>query len=177
MAWRVIDSKEVHTARYFSLREDRVEMPDGRVVTRDVVVHPGAVVVIGLTADGRIPFVRQYRHAAGEDMLELVAGTLEPGEDPAETAHRELQEEAGYKAARMTKLAEFYTAPGFCSELMHLYLAEDLEPSKLPADDDEEIEVELLTPEEAMNAARTGLLRDAKSLAGVLLYGATNGLR
>lgn len=177
MTWRVLSSKEVYRSRYLAFREDQVEMPDGRVSVRDVVVHPGAVVVLGITPDGKIPFVRQYRHAAGEYLLELVAGTLEPGEDPLETAYRELQEEAGYRAGRMTKMTEFYTAPGFCTELLHLYLAEDLQPGKLPADDDEEIEVELLTPQEAMDAARAGRLRDAKSLAGVLLYGAAQGLR
>lgn len=177
MTWRVLQTREIHTSRVFSVREDQVEMPNGRVVTRDVVVHPGAVVVLALTPEGKIPFVRQYRHPAGEDLLELVAGTVEPGEDLAEAARRELQEEAGYRAARMTKLAEYYSAPGFCTELLHLYLAEDLEPGKLPADDDEDIEVELLTPQEALDAALSGRIRDSMSLAGVLLYAATNGLR
>lgn len=177
MAWRVIDSRSVLKSRVFQVRHDQVEMPGGEVVGRDVIIHPGAVVVLGLNPDGLIPFVRQYRHAAGEDLLELVAGTLEPGEDPEEASQRELQEEVGYRAGTITKLAEFYSAPGFCSELLHLYLATDLTPSRLPGDEDERIEVELLSVDEALEMARAGKLRDAKTLAGVLLYAAAHRLR
>lgn len=164
-----IRSEELFRVRVFSLRRDTLRTEDGRELERAVVVHPGAVVVIA-EHQGSLLFVRQPRYAAGETLLELVAGTLEPGEDPAVTAGRELQEEAGFRAGRLTKLGEFYSAPGFCSELLHLYLAEELTPSKLPGDDDEEISVERYTPEQALAMAAGGQIRDAKTLAGLLLY-------
>ena len=177
MSQRQISTELIHKGRIIEIRKDRVQLPDGHVVMRDVVLHPGAVVVLAVTADGRIPFVRQYRYAAGEELLELVAGTVEPGENIAVTAGRELQEEAGYKAGKLTKLGEFYSAPGFCSELLHLYLAEELTESRLPGDEDEQIEVEMLTLQEAFDLARTGKIKDAKTLAGLMLYAAQSGLR
>lgn len=166
---KTVRSEEILRSRVYTIRRDVVQMDDGREFERHVIAHPGAVVI--LAEEGQeILFVRQYRHAAGESLLELVAGTLEPGEDPAETAARELQEEAGYKAGKLTKLGEFFSAPGFCSELLHLYLAEDLTPSRLPGDEDEEITVERYTLEQATQMALSGQFRDAKTLAGVLLY-------
>ncbi len=166
---KTVRSEEILRSRVYTIRRDVVQMDDGREFERHVIAHPGAVVI--LAEEGQeILFVRQYRHAAGESLLELVAGTLEPGEDPAETAARELQEEAGYKAGKLTKLGEFFSAPGFCSELLHLYLAEELTPSRLPGDEDEEITVERYTLEQATQMALSGQFRDAKTLAGVLLY-------
>jgi len=164
-----VRSEELLKGRVFGIRRDTLRLPDGKEIQREIVTHPGAVVV--LAVDGTdLLFVRQYRHAAGEWLLELVAGTCEPGEDPAATADRELQEEAGYKAGKLTKLAEFYSAPGFCTELLHLYLAEELTPSRLPGDEDEEIAVERIPLAEAVSMAVAGQFRDAKTLVGVLLY-------
>lgn len=164
-----VRSEEIYRGRVVALRKDTVRTAEGKELQREVVAHPGAVVVLA-EEGGDLLFVRQYRYAADAELLELVAGTLEPGEDPADTAARELQEEAGFKAGRITKLAEFYSAPGFCSELLHLYLAEELAPSRLPGDEDEEIEVVRVRPDEAVQMALAGQLRDAKTLAGVLLY-------
>lgn len=164
-----IKSEEIYRGRVINLRKDTLRLPDGKEIQRDVVEHGGAVVIVA-EEGGDLLFVRQYRYAAGESLLELVAGTREPGEDPAVTAGRELQEEAGYKAGKITKIGEFYSAPGFCSELLHLYLAEDLTPSRLPGDEDEEIEVERYPLAEAVRMALAGEFRDAKTLAGVLLY-------
>lgn len=173
----LVSSTEVAAGRAFKVRRDVIALPDGRQFTRDVVVHPGAVVIAPVLPDGRLVLVRQWRHAAGEALLELPAGTLEPGEAPETTAHRELQEEAGYRAGRLTKLAEFWTAPGFCTELMHLYLAEDLTPSRLAGDDDEEIEVETVLLAEAAAMALSGRIRDAKSICGILLAAGRLGVR
>jgi len=170
---KLIKQDEVYRGRVIAVRRDTVEQ-DGREHAWDVVAHPGAVVVLAVDGD-ELLFVRQYRYAAGEELLELVAGTCEPGEDPASTAERELQEEAGFKAGRLTKLAEFYSAPGFCSEKLHLFLAEDLTPSRLPMDDDEEITLVRLSLDEALRMALAGELRDAKTLAGVLLYARRRG--
>jgi ADP-ribose pyrophosphatase len=171
-----VRSEEIYRGRVVTVRKDTVRLADGQEFQRDVVAHPGAVVILA-EEGGDLLFVKQHRYAAGEDLLELVAGTLEPNEDPADTAARELQEEAGYQAARITKLAEFYSAPGFCSELLHLYLAEELTPSRLPGDVDEEIEVVRLKPEAAIQMALAGQFRDAKTLAGVLLYVQRNQAR
>lgn len=164
-----IRSEEIHRGRVFTVRRDTLRTADGKELVRDVVGHPGAVVVLAVDGD-QLLFVRQYRYAAGESMLELVAGTCEPGEEPLVTAGRELQEEAGFKAGRLTKIGEFFSAPGFCSELLHLYLAEELTPSRLPGDEDEEIEVERIRLGDAVRMCLTGQFRDAKTLAGVLLY-------
>lgn len=165
----VVRSEAIYQGRVIQVRKDTIRTAEGKEVERDIVVHGGAVVIVAVLGE-ELLFVRQYRHAAGEELLELVAGGVEPGEDPAETAGRELQEEAGFKAGRLTKLGEIYSAPGFCSELLHLYLAEDLSPSRLPGDDDEEITVERMRLDEAVQAALAGKFRDAKTLAGVLLY-------
>lgn len=164
-----IRSEEIYRGHVFTLRKETLRLEGGKEIQRDVVAHPGAVVVVAVES-GELLFVRQYRHAAGQELLELVAGTLEPGEDPAVTAGRELQEEAGFKAGQITKLGEFFSAPGFCNELLHLFLAEELEPSGLPGDEDEEIAVERYSLEAALELARTGQIRDAKTLAGLMLY-------
>lgn len=166
---RTIRSKEIYQSRVFRIRQDTLLTGQGKELIRDVVVHPGAVCIVAVEG-GDLLFVRQYRHAAGRELLELVAGTLEPGEDPEETAARELQEEAGFKAGKLTKLGQIYSAPGFCSELLHLYLAEELTPSRLPGDEDEEIEVERIPLEQALAMIDRGEFQDAKTVAGVLLY-------
>jgi len=166
-------SEEIYHGRVITVRRDLVEA-EGTERAWDVVAHPGAVVVLAVDGE-ELLFVRQYRYAAGESLLELVAGTCEPGEEPLSTADRELQEEAGFKAGRLTPLCEFYSAPGFCSERLHLFLAEELTPSRLPMDDDEEITLERYTLDEALRMALAGELRDAKTLAGVLLYAQRRG--
>jgi ADP-ribose pyrophosphatase len=164
-----VKSEPIYQGHVIKVRKDTLRTPEGKEFARDVVEHRGAVVLVAVDGE-ELLFVRQYRYAAGESLLELVAGTREPGEQPEVTAGRELQEEAGFKAGRITKLGEFYSAPGFCSELLHLYLAEELTPSRLPGDEDEEIEVERYTLDQVIRMALAGEIRDAKTLAGVLLY-------
>jgi ADP-ribose pyrophosphatase len=164
-----IDEALIYQGRVITVRKDTVRMIDGQEFQREVVAHPGAVVVIAVIGE-ELLFVRQYRYAANESLLELVAGTLEPGEDPYDTADRELQEEVGFKAGRLTKLGEFFSAPGFCTELLHLYLAEELSPSQLPCDDDEAITLERYSLPEALAMVSAGHVRDSKTLAGLLLY-------
>ncbi|BAD40810.1 NUDIX hydrolase [Symbiobacterium thermophilum] len=170
---RVIRQEEIYRGRVIAVRRDLIDL-DGKERTWDVVAHPGAVVVLPVDGDDLL-MVRQYRYAAGETLLELVAGGLEPGEDPAEAAQRELQEEAGFRAGRLIRLAEFYSAPGFCTEKLHLFAAEELTPSRLPMDEDEQIELVRLSLDEALRMALAGELRDAKTLAGVLLYARLRG--
>jgi ADP-ribose pyrophosphatase len=144
--------------------------PDGNRHLRDVVRHPGAVVILPLLDDGRVCFERNYRVAVDQTLIELPAGTLEPNEDPAETARRELIEETGYRAGRIEHLLTFCMSPGILDEQMYLYLARDLTPGPTALEAGEDIQSLLCTWEEAMAMARRGDIRDAKTLVGLLYY-------
>jgi ADP-ribose pyrophosphatase len=144
--------------------------PDGVEHVREVVRHPGAVVILPLLDDGRICFIRNYRVAVDQTLIELPAGTLEPGEDPAMTAVRELAEETGYRAGRIEHLLTFCMSPGILDERMHLYLAEKLQPGPMALEAGEDIEPMLCTWAESLDMMRRGDIRDAKTLVGLLYY-------
>ena len=155
---------------------DTVELADGRRSTRDIAGHPGAVAVVALDADDRVALVRQWRLATGGTLLEIPAGGLDIGpdgvkEDPDLAAPRELEEETGLRAATWRKLGAFYTAPGFTDELMHLYVATDLTAAhpdgRLGPDDDERLVLSWLPWRDAVRAAESGVIRDAKSMIGL----------
>jgi ADP-ribose diphosphatase len=152
-----------HTIR---VRVDVVARADGRRTTRDVVEHPGAVAILAWDGE-RIAMVRQWRHATGQALIEIPAGTLEPDEAPSTTARRELAEEAGLTAASWVDGPRFYTAPGFCNELMHLYLATELSETPAGGDEDEELEPSWMTLPDALAAIEDGRIMDAKTIAGV----------
>lgn len=155
------------TGKRIRVRVDEVERSDGHRTTREIVEHPGAVAILAWDGE-RLAMVRQWRHATGQVLLEIPAGTLEPDEPPAETARRELAEEAGLAAAAWTEGPRFYTAPGFCDELMHLYLATDLRPDDSHrADADEVLEPAWMTLRETLAAIEDGGIRDAKTIVGV----------
>jgi ADP-ribose pyrophosphatase len=173
---RVVASQVVHQGHYMTFRVDTIERADGSRGERDIVGHPGAVSIVAIDADDRVLLVRQYRLAAGAALLEIPAGTLDVDkatgstEDPDEAARRELEEETGYRARSWRTLGSFWTAPGFATELMHLYLATDLEPAdadRLGPDEDERLELERVPFEEALAAAERGEIVDAKSLVGL----------
>ncbi len=158
-------------------RVDTIERTDGTTGTRDVVGHPGAVAVLALDDAGRLLMVRQWRVPAGRALLEIPAGTLDVHdgvtEDPDVAARRELEEETGHRAATWRKLAEFWTAPGFASELMHLYLATDMagvgaDDARLAPDEDERLELRHVPLDEAIAMVDAGELGDAKSILGIL---------
>ncbi len=140
----------------------------GRIYSRAWVRHPGAVVLVPLIGDD-VLLVRQYRHATGQEILELPAGTCEPGEPVEETARRELQEECGYLPRALRPLLQAYAAPGYSSEIYHFFLAEELEPSTLPGDEDEDIEIVRMSLREAQDRAHRGEIGDAKTALGLLL--------
>lgn len=173
---RRLSSHYLLESRVFRVRRDELETGDGRRFTYDVIEHPGAVVMVPLLAGGHVVLVRQWRNAAGQALLELPAGTREAGEVPEVTAGRELQEEIGYRAERLTFLGAFYSAPGFCSELLHLFLAEGLTPDRLAGDADEAIETVTVPLREALTLAKRGEIRDAKSIAGLFLAAAHLGV-
>jgi ADP-ribose pyrophosphatase len=153
----------------FQLRQDEVELKPGRITALNIIAHPDAVTILPLDADGNVVFVRQYRHPAKQTLLELPAGTLIGNEAPAVAAQRELQEEIGMKADKLEEIASFYLAPGYSTELMHLYVATGLTASSLPGDDDEVIELAPIATGDVLAKVAAGELQDAKSLVGVLL--------
>lgn len=164
---RTLRSTRAFSGRLISLRVDEIECVDGRRATREIVEHPGAVAI--LAWDGaRLAMVRQWRHAAGDVLLEIPAGTSEPGEEPLETARRELAEEMGIAAASWASGPGFYTAPGFCTEHLTLFLATGLDEVEVSVPDDEQIERAWLTMDEALGAIDDGRIVDAKSIAGIL---------
>ena len=169
-------SELLHRGRFLEFRVDTVERADGRQARRDVAVHPGAVAIVAVDPEGRILLVRQYRHPAGRALLEIPAGTLDRDasagtvEDPDLAARRELEEETGYRAATWERLTDFWTAPGFATERIFLYLATDLVragPDRRVPDEDEVLELERLPWRAAIVAAERGEIRDAKSLIGI----------
>jgi len=173
---RVVSSERIYQGRYMVLEKSTVVRPDGSESSRDIVVHPGAVVIVPLDPQGRLHLVTQYRFAAGGALLELPAGTLDVhdgvAEDPLAAAHRELEEETGFRAGRMEKLAGFYSAPGFLSEYLWLFLATDLRPAgddRLSPDEDERIRTVALDWRDAVAAVEAGVIEDSKSVAGILL--------
>ena len=157
-------TQTVFEGRVFNVRQDRVLYPDGRRVQMDIVDHRDAVTILPVDNDGQIWFIRQYRHAAGKELLELPAGVAEPGEDMLVSAQRELQEEIGMAAKHMEKIGGFYLAPGYSTEYMHVFLATDLYPSALPGDESEFLSVEKIEARHALSLAETGQLDDSKSL-------------
>jgi ADP-ribose pyrophosphatase len=171
-----VESRVLHRGRYLTFRIDTVELPDGSRATREIAGHPGAVAILALDDLDRVLMVRQWRVAAGQALLEIPAGTLDVAddgsvEDPALAAPRELEEETGMRAGSWRLLARFYTAPGFTSELMHLYLATDLRPAdghRLGPDEDESLLLERMPWRDALAAAERGEIPDAKSLVALL---------
>ena len=166
MEERTLSSSHPWTGRRIRVRVDEVERSDGHRTTREVVEHPGAVAIVAWDGE-RLATVRQWRHATGESLLEIPAGTLEPDEPPRATAERELAEEVGLAADRWEAGPTFFTAPGFCDERMHLYLATGLSESHADADPDELIEPDWLSLPEALAAIEDGRIRDAKTIVGV----------
>lgn len=154
----------------FDVERRRVPTREGGTAVREVVVHPGAVVVLPLLDDGRIVMIRNYRFAVGETLWELCAGTLEPGEDPARTAARELIEETGYEADRIAPLTTFYTSPGICDERMYAFVARGLSEVGQQLEATEQIDVEVLTHDEVLRLVQAGEVRDGKTLATLLYY-------
>jgi ADP-ribose pyrophosphatase len=171
----VVDSHVIHRGKYLEFRIDTIERADGSRGTREIVGHPGAVAIVALDEEERVLLVRQYRTAASGALLEIPAGTLDvhdgTPEDPDKAARRELEEETGYRARRWEKLTSFWTAPGFATERMHLYLARDLTPAtedRLNPDEDEHLQLERLPWRDAVAAAERGDIQDAKSIVGLL---------
>jgi ADP-ribose pyrophosphatase len=166
MAERTLTSSHPWRGRRVAVRVDEVERSDGHRTTREIVEHPGAVVILAWDGE-RMATVRQWRHATGEALLEIPAGTLEPDEPPEATARRELAEEVGLAAGRWESGPRFFTAPGFCTELMHTFLATELRDAVGHADEDEDLEPSWLSLDDALAAIDDGRVRDAKTMVAI----------
>lgn len=166
--YEVTASDRPFQGRRMSVRVDEVRLQDGTEVVRETVEHPGAVAIVPVLADGSVVLIRQWRHAVGGELLEIPAGTLEPGEDPADCARRELVEETGFEAGRIEPVVSFYTSPGILDEKLHVFLARDLRPAAMDLDEGEVIEPVTVPWAEALAMCRDGRVEDAKTLVGLL---------
>ena len=164
-----IESKDIYQGRIIKLRVDTVQLPSGRTTTREIVEHEDAVCVVPIDENNNVLMVRQYRKAAQIHLLEVPAGGVEAGETPDETALRELQEEVSVTSGSLRRLSGFWVSPGWATEFMHAYLATDLTPASLPADDDEYISVERVPLDSIPGLIESGEIQDSKSVASLLL--------
>jgi ADP-ribose pyrophosphatase len=169
MPFEFISSETLLQGRAFKIRRDTLKTPDGRQTKLEIVEHGGSVVIIPLDHENNLLFVKQYRHAATAEILELPAGTRNHEEPYEECAAREIREETGMQAGRLQKLGEFYLAPGYSTEFMVVFLATDLKENPLQADEDEFLQVVKMPVREALEMAEQGGVPDAKSLAALLL--------
>ena len=167
---KVLSSKVLFRGRVFGVRRDHVIEPGGIRAVRELVTHPGSVVVLPVFPDGRILVIRQFRYVTGRYLWELVAGHKEPDESFAAGARRELQEEAGYAARRLKKMLEIFPSPGLLTERMVIYVARELIKGNPRPEDDEKITPRLITLNEAEQWIKRRKIRDAKSVAGILYY-------
>ncbi len=167
---QVLSSEMIYEGPVFGLRRDELIEPTGLRTKREVITHPGSVVVLPVLPDGRIVMIQQYRHATKQYLWELVAGRMEPGEDPKQAAARELAEETGYKAKRMKVFLDVFPTPGFLEERMFLLLASDVVEGEASPEEDEKIISAIYEPAKLEQMIARGELRDAKSIAGLLYY-------
>jgi ADP-ribose pyrophosphatase len=170
VAEKVLSSRIVYEGRILTLRVDTVRTVDGRETTREVIEHAPCIAVIAVDNEGNILLVRQYREALGKEILEIPAGGIDTGEEPEAAVIREMQEETGFRPGKVIRLAGFYSTPGFCNEYLHLYLAAELEPGRLYAEDTPAIEVVPVPLAEVPALLASGQIEDSKTFAGLLYY-------
>ncbi len=171
---QLLSSKTIYSGNIFDIRIDEIREGEAQY-KRDIVVHPGSAVVVPVFDDGTVGLVRQYRHAAGKHLLEVVAGTLDRGEDPHTAAVRELEEELGVTAERLEKISEFYVSPGFVTEKMHVYLATGLTEVGQKLEPDEIITIERHTFLVLLEMINLGQIEDAKTIIGISLAAKLTG--
>jgi ADP-ribose pyrophosphatase len=169
MSYELLSSKLIYSGKVFDIRSDLVRLPRGSTHLFDIVDHRPAVTMIPLDGDRRICFIRQYRLPAGKELIELPAGVLEVNEEPMAGAQREIREEIGMSARNLKLIGEFFLAPGYSTERMYVFLADNLTPDPLPKDEDEIISLERISITEAYRMVRLNQIEDAKSISALLL--------
>jgi ADP-ribose pyrophosphatase len=170
MSYRLIEKQLIYSGKKIQFEIHRLEDENGKIRTREVCVHNGAVVILPLLADDRVVLIQNRRYSIGQTLIELPAGTLEKGEDPINCAGRELQEETGYLAGRLKPIGQFFSSPGVLTETLYAFAAYDLEKGSPHLDEGEEIEI-LPTPfDQAIGMIRDGEIHDAKTIATLLMY-------
>lgn len=166
---KTIKTERIYEGRVINLRVDTVILPNGRTSKREIIEHRGAVAIVPIINDIQVVLVRQFRQSAGRILLEIPAGGLEPDEGPADCARRELTEETGFYPETLTEMFYSYLAPGYSTEKLYTYLAEDLIPRRSASDTDEFLETVTVKLEDAIGMIRSGEIADAKSICGLLL--------
>ncbi|MCL2010714.1 MAG: NUDIX hydrolase [Synergistaceae bacterium] len=174
---RGLSSRKIYDGRILSLRVDEIETASGRKSVREVVEHHTAVGVLALTESGSVLLVRQFRYAVGKETLEICAGLTEEGEDLREAAEREMQEELGFFPGSLREIGRFYASPGFCTEFLVLFIAEDLRESQLPQDDDECVNTVEVPVSEVPALLAGGTVTDSKTFAALSWFMAWKGLK
>jgi len=164
---RCTSSSSVYDGHILNLRVDQVTLENGKTTKREIIEHRGAAAIVPLTQDRDVIIVRQYRYAITTNLLEIPAGTMEPGEKPEQCATRELEEETGYRCNEIEKILEFFPVPGYSTEKIHVYLARGLVDSKMHTEEDEKIELEILPFHRALEKVRSGEIQDAKSICAL----------
>jgi len=167
---KTLSSQLIYEGRAVKLRVDTVEMPSGRQTKREIVEHSDCVAIIAIDDNDNVLLVNQFRKSVEKELLEIPAGGIEPGEDPVTTVHRELREETGYVPRKVERLGGFYSTPGYCTEYLYLYLATDLIPSQLYAEDTETIKLIRVPISQVSSLIASGSICDAKSIAGLLVF-------
>jgi ADP-ribose pyrophosphatase len=163
-------TEQIYQGRAVNIRVDTVEKAGGKKTTREVVEHPDCMAVVALDEQGNVLLVRQFRHPVGKFLLEMPAGGIDPGEEPVDSVRRELQEEIGYFPHKIEKLGGFYSVPGYGTEYLHCFVATDLVPSRLVAEDTDDIELVRVPKEEIPGLIASGEICDAKSIAALLTF-------
>ena len=167
---KILSSQLIYDGRAVRLRVDTVQMPDGRKTKREIVEHSDCVAIIAVDADDNVLLVNQFRHPVEKELLEIPAGGIETEEDPVAAVRREMQEETGFLPGKVEGLGGFFSSPGYCTEYLHLYLATDLIPSQLYAEDTESIKLVRVSIAKIPGLITSGNICDAKSIAGLLYF-------
>ena len=165
---KTLSSQLIYDGRVVKLRVDTVQTSSGKKTTREIVEHSNCVAIVAIDDNDNVLLVNQFREAVGKELLEIPAGGIDPGEEPEAAVRREMQEETGYLPRKLEMLSAFYSAPGYCTEYLYLYLATDLVPSQLHAEDTESISLVRVPTSQIHDLLASGDIRDGKSVAGLL---------